>query len=62
MAKETIKWMTRRGRYKASFKEFVVVCDLDYNFMKSGKQMNALPKVTEGEAARFYASNDYEFL
>lgn len=62
MAKETIKRMTRRGRHKASFREFAVVCHLDYNFMKSGNQMNVLPKATEGEAARFYASNDYEFL
>ena len=62
MAKETIKWIIRRGKYKASFNDFVVACCLDYNFMKNGEQMNALPKVKEEEAARFYASDDYEFL
>ena len=62
MAKEMIKWMTRKGKYKASFKEFAVACCLDYNFMKNGEQMNALRKVIEEEAARFYTGNDFEFL
>ena len=42
--KETIKWMTRKGKYKASFGEFADVCQLDYHTMKEGEQMNKLPK------------------
>jgi hypothetical protein len=48
--KETIKWMTGKGKYKASFVEFVDVCRLDfYHTMKEGEQMNMLPKVKKGE-------------
>jgi hypothetical protein len=47
MEKETIKWMTRKGKYKASFRDFAVACCLNYNVMKNGEQMNALPKVME---------------
>jgi hypothetical protein len=32
--KETIKWMTGKGKYKASFGEFTDVCGLDYHTMK----------------------------
>jgi len=42
--KETIKWMTGKGKYKASFEEFTDVCGLDYHTMKEGEQMNTLPK------------------
>jgi len=42
--KETIKWMTRKGKYKASFGEFVDVCGLDYHIMKEGEHMDMLPK------------------
>ena len=34
--KETIKWMTGRGKYKTSFEEFADVCQLDYHTMKEG--------------------------
>ena len=61
MAKEMIKWMTRKGKYKASFKEFAAVCCLNYNFMNAGEQMNALPHVEKEDATRFYSSN-YEYL
>jgi hypothetical protein len=39
MVKESIKWMTRRGKSKASFKEFAEACGLDYVLMKGGVQM-----------------------
>jgi len=35
--KETIKWMSGKGKYKASFGEFADVCGLDYQIMKEGE-------------------------
>jgi len=35
--KETIKWMTRKGKYKASFGEFTDVGGLDYYTVKEGE-------------------------
>ena len=61
MAKEMIKWMIGKGKYKASFKEFAVVCYLNYNFMKAEEKMSVLPNVEKEEATRFYLGN-YEYL
>ena len=60
--KETIKWMTRKGKYKASFGEFVDVCGLDYHIMKEGEQMDMLPKARKkSEVAQLYTNSDFEF-
>ena len=52
MDKETIKWMTGREKYKATFREFAVACHLDYDFMKEGVQMNELPSIEENQSKR----------
>ena len=36
--------MTGKGKYKASFGEFIDVCRLVYHTMKEGEQMDMLPK------------------
>jgi len=54
--KETIKWMTGRGKYKTSFEEFADVCQLDYHTMKEGTQMDKLPKVKKSEVAQLYVT------
>jgi hypothetical protein len=60
--KETIKWMTGKGKYKASFGEFTDVCGLDYHTMKEEEQMNKLPKVKKkSEVAQLYVTPDFEF-
>ena len=60
--KETIKWITRKGKYKASFSEFVDVCGLDYHAMKEGEQMDMLPKVKKkSEVAQLYVTPDFVF-
>jgi len=59
--KETIKWMTGRGKCKASFGEFVDVCQLDYHTMKEGMQMDKLPKVTKNEVTQLYVALDFEY-
>ena len=59
--KETIKWMTGKVKYKASFGEFVDVCQLDYHTMKEGMQMDKLPKVKRNEAAQLYVTSNFEY-
>jgi hypothetical protein len=62
MVKESIKWMTRRGKFKASCKEFAEVCGLDYVLMKGGVQMKSLPELEEDEARRFHKFDDFKFM
>ena len=59
--KETIKWMTRRGKYKTSFGEFADVCQLDYHTMKEGTQMDKLPKLKKSATAQLYEALDFEY-
>ena len=59
--KDTIKWMTVRGKYKASFGEFADVYQLDYHTMKEGMQMDKLPKVTKNEVTQLYVTLDFEY-
>ena len=59
--KETIKWMTGRGKCTASFGEFVDVCQLDYHTMKEGLYVDKLPKVKKSEAAQLYVTSDIEY-
>ena len=60
--KETIKRMTRKGKYKASFEEFIDVCGLDYYTMKEGEQMDTLPKAKKKcEVAQLYLTSNFEY-
>lgn len=61
MEKESIKWMTGKGKFKASFREFAAACGLDYDSMKEGAQMKSLPKIKEGEARRCHKWNEFKF-
>jgi hypothetical protein len=49
MVNETIKWMTGKGKFKATFREFPCACGLDYDLTKGGAQMKELPEVKEDE-------------
>ena len=61
--KETIKWITGKGKYKASFGEFVNVCGLDYHAMKEGEQMDMVPKAKKkSEVAQLYVTLDFVFV
>ena len=60
--KETIKPMTRKGKYKASFGEFTDVCGLDYYTMKEGEQMDMLPKAKKkSEVAQLNSTLDFVY-
>ena len=59
--KEIIKWMTRRGKYRAFFGEFADVCQLDYHSMKEGTQMDQLPKVKKDEVSQLYVTFDFKY-
>ena len=59
--KETIKWMTWRGKYKASYGEFVDACQLDHHTTKEGTQMDKLLKLKKREAAQLYESSDFKY-
>jgi hypothetical protein len=59
--KETIKWMIGRGKYKASFGEFVDVCQLDYHTMKKGMQMDKLRKLKKSDATQLYETLGFEY-
>jgi hypothetical protein len=62
MVNETIKWMTGKGKFKATFREFPCACGLDYDLTKGGAQMKELPEVKEDEAPWFHKGKDDKFL
>jgi hypothetical protein len=60
--KETIKWMTGRGKYRASFAQFADVVYLDYDACKQGELMGSLPKANKkSEVAQFYTNPNFEY-
>jgi hypothetical protein len=53
---------TRRGTFKASFKESTEACSLDYDLMKGGVQMKSLLELEEVEARWFHKFDDFKFI
>ena len=58
--KETIKWMTGKGKYRALFAQFAYVVQLDYDSCKQGELTDSLPKANKkSEVAQFYTNANF---
>ena len=54
-----LEWMTGRERCTASYQEFAVLIDLDYDEMKVGKSVKRLPPMQEHETYIFYPTRKH---
>lgn len=62
MNKETIKWLTGKGKFKASFRDLAVACHLNYDELKEGEQLNALLELERDDVRKFYKCTNFVFL